>query len=476
MKRLAIAIGFVALVALLVVVRHGEVGLWDWDTYQRIQFIHGYSADGPYVDGHLLYHGVMRALMAMGFTDVGAVVVETALGMAAFLALLFWICRREQLSPRLTALVLGAATLGSPGLVALFMMVEDNVLYFPVVLGIFYLQSQVGGAVIRRGVVLGALLAIAMLVNISLLVLALALVPAAAITAFRDRRRALGLVVALATALAVYYAAHLFPFTGANIALHEFLPRALGLEDFGPAPVPLLSLDRLEQYGIGLRAIALTPNLHAMAVPAGLHWTLAALLPVLLAAGGAALAGTLAVVRRGELWRGALARIDLVATLGVSLVFPYLYEPMMIERWDVAWIGGLFVLVLLLRRPARWLLGLVGALLVVQAFGTLVTIAHHYGKAWADPALVQSRLAARSFAQHGGEVAVLSSAIDRVVLADFAFRVGSEPRIYLVRDDGACARVVYLGEYPVELDEVRQALRAAKRRYVDPAVPRALLQ
>jgi hypothetical protein len=345
-------------------------------------------------------------------------------------------------------------------------MAEDNVLYFPVVLGIFCLQYQIGGRVLLRGLALGALLGIAMLINISLLVLVLALVPAAALVAIRDRRRALGIVVAIATAVALYYLPHV---TGSRVALHEFLPKALGLEDFGTATAPLVSLERFELYRSGLRAIAVAPDLHQMVVPAGLRWTLLELLPWFVAACALGLGGTIVTTRSRELWHAALARIDLVATLAVGVVFPYFYEPFLIERWDVFWIGALFVLAQLLRKPTRLVVGIAIAMICAQSIGTLVTIGHHYGR-WPDPHLQQARIVARDIALRNRDVVVLSYAIDRVVLADFLFRIGGEPRVFLVRPDGACFRVVFLGEYTVTLADVRWAVQTGRRPYIDPAV------
>ena len=468
------AAAFAALTAALVFVRRGEVGLWDWDTYGRLKFIHHYQPE-RFLDGHVLYHYLMRALMVLGLRDATSVVVMTALGAAAFLWLLAWICRREGLSLPATALVLTAATLGSPGLVSLVLLAEDNVLYLPVVLGIFYVASQSGGerrAVLRRGVVLGALFAVGMLINVSLLVLlfALAVTP---LLVKREPLRASGLAVAAGTALVVYYVAHVVPFTGAMPAVNEFLPQALRLTDFQQSSTPLFSLARLDQYLGGLRATALTPSVHLMRLTPGLYAVLTSSLPHLLAALAACLLGWVLLFRGGALRTALSTRLDLFALFGVALAFPYLYEPALIERWDIFWVGALFALVLLLRsKPSAFVVGLIATLVALQGVGTVVTVVHHYGGAWADPAFVQLRAVAAEVREQHSEPIVLPFWIDRLLLADLTKQVPGRT-IYLVRDDGAevaCFRLFDLMERPVPPGELRRALRAGAHVYVDPSL------
>ncbi len=473
LRRVGVAIGaLVGLVVALVAIRKPEVGLLDWDTYGRLGFIHAYHVD-QYVDGHLLYHGVMRVFMALGFTGLGAVVVETALGMAVFIGLLAWLCVREKLAPRASAMVLAAATIGSPGLVALFLMSEDNVLYFPVVLGVFALLYRVPTHPIRHGIALGVLLAVAMLINISLLVMLFALPPAIVWSAIRpaDRGRAAGLGAAMATALATYYLAHVVPFTGAKIALHEFLPQALGLHDFHLSSTPVISLARFAEYRGGLRAMALTPNLHLMAPPDALRTVLVSVIPPILCGSVLAIAIWVARARRAELVTGLRARIALVALFGIALGFPYFYEPSLIERWDVFWIGALFALVpLFAARPPRIVVGIVIAMIALQGVGTVVTIVHHYGLAWPDPDLLRGRAATRAIITRRSDVVVLPYAMPRLVLADLAYRIGRHPTIYLVRDDGACFELVYQTEQPIERAELQRRIAASPHPYLDPGV------
>lgn len=465
---------FALLTALLMPLLGHDTGLWDWDTYGRLQFLRHYQPE-RWLDTHVLYHSAALALMALGLRDVTALVALTAGGAAAFLVLLGWLCRREGLAWGPTALVLAAASVGSPGLVALCLLLEDNVLYLPAVLGLFALALQVGGEVegqLRRGVVMGLLLAVAMLINVSLLVLAfpLALAPLQLRT---DRARAVRMVAALATAVTAYYAAHVAPFTHAKVALDEFLPRALRLQDFHQSSTPLLSLARLEQYLGGLRAMALTPDLHLMRPPPRLYAALLGPLPEFLLALALCLAGWVLLYRWAELKAALRARLDLLGLLGVALAFPYLYEPYLIERWDVAWVGALVGLVALLKaRPTRFPLAVVGAMLALQGAGTVITVVHHAGRAWADPAFLQSRAIAQDIRARGADPVVLPFTTDRLLLADFVHHLGGAT-VYLVRDDGdalACFRLVDLIEISVEQLEPTQALRAGRSVYVDPAL------
>jgi hypothetical protein len=399
------------------------------------------------------------------------------MGAAAFLLLLGWICRRAQLSVGATWVVMTAATLGSPGLVALFLMAEDNVLYLPVVLGIYALMDQRDAdrhAAIRRGIGLGALLAVAMLINVSLLVMLFAL-PAGFVLWLwlRDRVRALGLLVAFVSAFVIYYLAHVFPFTHAKIALHEFLPQALRLQDFAAkSNTPLFSLARFEEYRGGLRAIALTPNIHLMNQTSGLRIVLLQILPKVLFVLAALLVGWLIRYRGAALRTVLRTRLDLVGLLAIGLVFPYFYEPALIERWDVFWVGCLFGLVPFFKsRPSRFAIGLVVAMISIQGIGTITTIAHHYGVAWQNPALGRMRLAAREVTEQNRNPVVLAYDVDRLLLADFSFRTGGRVA-YLVREDGGevtCFRLVNLIEQAISVAELQQALQG-KSSYIDPAL------
>ncbi|MCX5747211.1 MAG: hypothetical protein NT062_32475 [Proteobacteria bacterium] len=476
LARAAIVVGtFVAITLVLVRERSGEVGLWDWDTYSRLQFIHRYRPD-LYLDGHLLYHGVMRALMSVGLGDVMAVATTTAMGAAAFLCLMHWICRRAALGRGPTWLVMVAATVGSPGLVALFLMAEDNVLYLPVVLAIFYVVAQPPGdrrSAVWRGISLGGLLAAAMLINVSLLVMLFAF-PAGLVSWFwlRDRLRVLSATIAMGAAIVFYHLAHLVPFAGAKNALHEFLPQAVHLQDFQQSSTPLVSLARFAEYRGGLRAMALAPSVHLMDLPPSVRWVLVGLMPKIVFVLAACLVGWLVRFRAAELRAVLRTRFELLALFGIGLVFPYFYEPALIERWDVFWVGALFALVPFFQvRPSRVAVGLLVAILSMQGVGSLVAIAHHYGLAFADPSLSRMRAIAHEVVERNDNPMVLDFSIDRLRMADLTYRVG--PRlVFLVRDEGGaltCSRLYDLLEVPVDLAELQQALRG-KHAYFDPAL------
>lgn len=471
LPRLATVAFFVALTAALAAVRSENEGLWDWDTYGRLHFIHHYEPN-LWLDGHVAYHFALRALMAPGLDALSGIFVLTAAGAAGLVAALAWICRREGLTSGATALVLLAATLGSPGLVSLFLLAEDNLAYLPLVLALFYLRSLPQGDArteLRRATWSGLLLAAAMAINVSLLVLLFA-VAAAPLLWKSQRARAWALVVSAGVALLAYELAHAFPFTGAKVALHEFLPQALQLRDFNQSTTPLLSLARVDQYLGGLRAIAMTPSVHLMRMPAEWQTVLVVSLPRLLA-------GIYLVVA----WklRGLLAaarqHLDLVALFGVALVFPYFYEPALIERWDTLWVGLLVGLVLILKtRPPPLVMGLLACAIAIQSAGSLVAIAHHGGRLFVDPALVQMRAAAREVRKQHSDPVVLPFFIDRLLLADLTLRDPAST-VYLVRDDGetlACFRMVDLMERPVPLSELQDRLRSGGDVFVHPLLSR----
>ncbi|HEY3450326.1 MAG TPA: hypothetical protein VGK67_28485 [Myxococcales bacterium] len=463
-----------ALAALLVWVRSADEGLWDWDTYGRLLFLYHYQPE-LWLDGHVLYHYLVRAFMQVGIAPITGIFWITAGSAAALVGVAFWICRREGLSKAATALVLLAATLGSPGLVSLFLLTEDNLLYAPMLLAFYYLQALEPSDERRRSVVSGLLLAAGILTNVSLLVLLFA-AAAAPFLWKTQRRRALGVLLGAGTAVVAYHLAHLFPFTGAKNAMHEFLPQALRLRDFRLSDAPLFSLARVDQYLGGLRAMALTPSVHLMALPPLWRVALLSWLPKLLAAlylalaalllSRAGLAATVSTLKR---------RLDLVALFGITAVFPYLYEPALIERWDLFWLALLLGLVLLLKaRPPRPVVGLLVAAVAIQTAGGGLAIAHHFGKVFAEPGFTQMRAFARDVRQRGSDPLVLPFSVDRLLLADLTFRAPGRA-IYLVRDAGdklECFRLFDLMEQPAPLSELQARVRASRDVFVHPSLSR----
>jgi len=121
-------------------------------------------------------------------------------------------------------------------------------------------------------------------------------------------------------------------------------------------------------------------------------------------------------------------------------------------------------------KPSRLAIGLVLAMIAAQSIGSIVTLAHHYGVAWADPAVARARSVAAEVTARGSEILLLAFSENRLVTADLVYRIGLRPIVYLVRDDGVCLRLFHITEVTVEVSEVVQALRSGKRVYVDEAV------
>lgn len=470
-RQRAIWIGaFVALSALLAGVLVSDRGLWDWDTYQRIQFLPAYRDDLT-ADTHVLYHHVVRALMTLGLSPSAGIVVVTATSAAAFLLLVAHAAIRAGLSRRAQVLVLIGASLASPGLVSLFAMREDNLPYLPLLFGLYallYREDRDRASAVRAGIVGGVLVALGMLLNISLLVIPIGLAPVCLLWRWMPLR-ALRAAVLVGVTFAAYYLIHLTVFHGARIALHEFLPQALALRD-PTTHIPLFSTTRLEQYLGGLRATALHPSVHLMRMSDSVHTALVVVLPKLLAGLYVLVAVDTLRHHRRAVWTAVRRRLDLVAVTGVALGFPYLYEPFLIERWDIMWVGLVLLLVVCwAREPARLSRASIIAIVVIQSLGTAVTIAHRDADAFVDPEQVRLRDATAHLREERRHPLIFAADIDRAYLAEIATRTQGQS-LYLIGDAGGelrAYRVVFLDEQPAPLDEVRAALASAHLPYLD---------
>jgi hypothetical protein len=473
-RQRAIWIGaFVALSALLAGALVVGDGLWDWDTYQRVQFMPLYRDDMT-ADTHVLYHHALSWLMVTGLSPSTSIVVVTATSMAAFLLLVLRAAIHFGLSIRARVLVVLAASVASPGLVSLFLLREDNLPYLPLLFALYWLLYREPAdrtAATRSGVLGGVLVALGMLLNISLLVVPLALLAPCVLWRWMPLR-AHRAAVLVAVTFATYYLVNLTLFHGSRLALHEFLPQALALED-PTTHVPLVSTMRLDQYVGGLRAIALAPTIHMMHVPDALRIALVVVAPKVVA-----LLYVLVFVDtlrhdRHALWASLRARFDLAAVAAVAFGFPYLYEPTLIERWDVMWAGLVLVLIVRwARKPSRLARAAIIAIIVVQSFGTAVTLAHHYGIAFDDPEIATLREAGERIRAESRDPLIFPYDIDRLHLADIATRTPGR-LLYLVHDAGPtflAYRVLFLQEHPVPLAEVRWALDHARLPYLDPTV------
>ncbi len=466
-------VAFVVLSALLAVLLVVGNGLWDWDTYQRVQFMPVYRDDVT-ADTHVLYHHALRALMVTGFSPSASIVVLTATSAAAFLLLVLRVAIHLGLSLRARIFVVFAASAASPGLVALFLLREDNVPYIPILFALYWVLYRAPvdrSAATRDGVLGGVLVAIGMLLNISLLVIPIALVAPCVLWRWMPLR-AYRAAVIIAVTFATYYLVNLTLFHGSRLALHEFLPQALALKD-PTTHVPLVSTTRLAQYVGGLRAIALEPSVHMMHVPDVLRTALVVVAPKILALLYALVFVDTLQRDRRALWMSLRGRLDLAAVAGVAFGFPYLYEPTLIERWDVMWAGLVLVLIVRwARSPSRRSRALIIAIVILQSLGTAITVAHHFGVAFTDPTIADLRAATERIDAEGRDPLIFPYDIDRLYLADVATRTPGK-LLYLVHDAGSsflAYRVLYLHEHPVPLAEVRWALDHARLPYLSPAV------
>lgn len=247
-------------------------GLLDWDTYTRIHFIESYRPD-LHIDAHLLYHHVQAWLMGViGLTPIRSALLVTAMSYAAFVTVMFSLCRREELSHRQMALVLGMTILGSPGLFWEFLAAEDNVAYLPVLALLFYWLPQPTRGTRENlyvGVACGALVALGMLINITSLVFLFAILAAPLLAWGGQKSAAVRLVVMSVVAIGLYYLSFLTVFYGCRIALHEYLPEALRLQNFDSSSGSIFSALRLEHYVVGFKSIAWLPTTHFMFHPDG---------------------------------------------------------------------------------------------------------------------------------------------------------------------------------------------------------------
>ncbi|MCA9625338.1 MAG: hypothetical protein KC731_40225 [Myxococcales bacterium] len=465
-----------AIVALSLLVWHGtrvSVGVLDWDTYERLLFLPHYDLRAGTGDGHVLLHRTATALMALGLDVRAALLLLNALGFGALLAAATHVGRARGLTGLRLGLAVGVLAIASPGITAMVTMVEDNVLYHAPLLLALHALTAPGDSRrqdVRRGLVAGSMLALAMLTNITALVFLFLLPLAAILAALHRSGDAIRLTTAGAATLAVYYLFHATVLAGAPVAMHTFLPQALALRDFGPTAAPLLSLERLEQVLVGFRAMALRPTLHAMAAPAWLTATLSLVAPVVL------LASYLVLARGALPARDADARAHLLpaAVAAVALAFPFFYEPVLIERWDMFWLVLWLGLVARLLRPLpRLPAGALAAALALQTSASVLVIAHQVGRVFETPNQAQTRQTLTAALAERAEAVVLPHDIDRQDLAHLYFHL-QDRAVFLVgagRGGATCHQeMIPLREVPRACAEVADALAVAERTLVDPRV------
>ncbi|MFK7986050.1 MAG: hypothetical protein AB8I08_08460 [Sandaracinaceae bacterium] len=478
LERFGLPLG-ISLAAAGVYLALNDGSLLDWDTYQRLRFIEHYRADaGP--DTHVLYHLILRGLIGLGLSPLQSVFFVTAASWGLFLVTASEVARARGLAgaPRLMAVIVVAVA--SPGLIALVLSAEDNVAYFAPLLLAFHLlthSADTERAERTRGSLAGILLAIALLLNVTVLLYLVTLPLALVCMGLGQRRDAVRLGLAGGTMLVVYYLAYLTAFRDVPIAMHAFLPRALGLQDFDQSRAPLLSTERVAQYLGGLRAIALTPTLYRMTPP---HWV--ATLATAWAPAALCLAYVALLVRAWHRVRGTIeARRWLApaALAGLAFVFPYFYEPVLIERWDWAWLWLYLGLISTLRsRPRAGAEVVLALVIAVHAGGALLVVSHHFQRRYEHDEESDLRALVDSMPRDTNPM-VLPAAINRHHLAYIAHRRPSR-RLFLIGDDAGVPQCVELRrpllEQALPCATAMQAVDRADAPFIDVAVGPDLLR
>jgi hypothetical protein len=467
-------VGSVAFAALAGLLTSVSPGLRDWDTYERILFLPVYDIGAGTGDTHVLLHRVGHALTGLGVASRDALLLLDAVGFAALLLAGVYVAWDRGLTGRRLGLAVAALAVASPGIAAMLLMIEDNVLYHaPLLLTFHFLTTAPAPASVeaRRGVAAGVCLALAMLTNITALIF-LFVLPLSGLLAVLGRRgEALRVAVAPIAALGVYYVAHLTLLAGAPIALHTFLPQALALQDFGPSRTPLLSFERLGELFVGFRAIALRPTLHAMAAPGWLEVALSLVAPVALLAGYVALAARGLHVGRAPA-DGIGPCVTGAAVLFLALAFPYFYEPILIERWDMFWLVLWLGLVAVLAQPlSRGAAAVLGAVLLLQLGASGLVFANHVGGAFISVEEAATQRTLEEASRDDASTVVLPEDIDRQHLAHLYAHL-QDHDVFMVGADGECLQEAFpLRELPRPCDDVAAEVARAPHAVIDGRVP-----
>lgn len=467
----AFAIAVVGVLVYVMLVR--SPGFLDWDTYDRLRWI-GDLNPAIVADGHILLHVVLHGLVAVGMDPARVVFAATAVGVGLLLAAATYVARARGLEGRALVLVVSLLLVASPGIVAMTAMAEDNVTYqAPLLLFLHWLTMPAPeGKERAQGAKAGVMLALAMLLNITSLIFLFLLPLAPVLWGLRRRGDALRLVVTIGTALAIYYLFYLVLYPEAPIAMHQFLPQALRAQDFEQSTAPLGSWARFEQYVGGFRAMALIPTIHRMELSNWLVPLVTRWVPLLLLAAYVVLAARSWRLARAEgpIDRRAALLTAAVATL--TVVFPYFYEPALIERWDMLWLVLFLALVAVVRSELRAGAEVVLALaMLFQVAGSGLVLAHQLGRAYERPEEAEVRAVTKELQTGGDDPIVLPLTIDRVHLAAMVHRLPRQ-RIYLVGDEGgqpSCRRMAprTMNEVNAACAAVAQHVRGAPKAYVD---------
>ena len=444
-RRLAVLSGLGILVALIVRVCLSDGALLDWDTYQRIQFITQYDASG--VDTHVLYHALLLGLIKCGLSPVNGVFFLTSVSVGLLAATAWWVAESRGLKGRSRAMVVGFLLLASPGFVALTLMAEDNVSYLPPLLCFLHLISSnpIDVNLERvRGLLAGSALAISMLLNVTALVF-LIIVPLALLAYIMKRQSETNRLVATCLSFAVlYYGFYALAGWGDGPALHKYIWQAMGLQDFGDNPTPTFSWIRIEHFAYGARAMFLAPTAYRMDLTSWFSDALLIYAPLLLLSLQGALTSWThqhtMYPKENRCWR-----IIPMAIVGVSLAFPYLYESLLIERWDMFWLCHFLWLISLIRsRPRMGMEVLTCTFITLQLIGTAVVLRHHFGDKFAQPSELELRTTIEQIKNKDRTLALFPVHMDRQHIAHIAHHM-PHGSIYLLDDTGVdsvkCHRV-----------------------------------
>ena len=417
----------------------------DWDTYGRLGFISVYD---PSVGGdtHVLYHRIAWLLYKSGLSAVDAVFSLTAGSWFLFLLVVDGVARARGLTARQRLFAFVCAVGASPGMLAMVWMAEDNVAYVALCLGFFHLMMRPRVAVskeTRVGCMAGVLWGLALLVNITVLIY-FALVPVGLLALGLGRRsEATRIACAVGVALIVYFGFHLIFGNGASVAMQEYVVKAVRLEDFGEDTAPTFSFMRLEQFVLGCRAMFLTPTVYRMDLPGGLLRVVNVYLPlILLALYGVVGAWFVARIRSqsANVWPvlpGAL--------VGLSLAFPYFYEPLLIERWDLFWLCYFIVMLSVIRAEPRYGIEvlLAVAILIQVGCSVLVTL-HHLGGVFITDHEAESAEIAREITEQPYRAVVLPEDIEATQMAHLRHHAAKTAVFLVSAGPEGITRCVYL--------------------------------
>jgi hypothetical protein len=423
-----------------------DTALLDWDTYQRIQFITRYDATG--VDTHVLYHALLLGLIDMGVSPVTGVFAITSGSVGLLAATAWWVAAARGLRGRARGLVLGVFLLASPGFVALTLMAEDNLSYLPPLLCFLHLITAAPVTSSRerlRGLMAGAALAIAMLLNVTALIF-LVIGPLAILALILKRRaEAQRLVLACLSFAVIYYGFYALSGWSAEPALHTYIWQAASLQDFGKNPIPTWSWMRVEHFAYGARAMFLAPTAYRMDLPTWLSDGLLFYAPIMMIGlQGVLVWWTVKQQPEDTQEQGSWPVITL-AVFGVTLAFPYLYESLLIERWDMFWLCHFLWFISFVRtRPRMGVEVLACALITLQIIGTGVVLQHHFGDQFAKEGELELRTTIEQIRVKDRALALFPANMNRQYVAHIGHHMPNGS-IYLVDDKGhadvVCHRV-----------------------------------